>query len=184
VRLNKSQKIPKVIKKRLKDLLSPTPMRIYPKRTPPPIRTSDEVYTPRRIRISKVLAGGTSVNVTAGDILDALTYQAVANQTATARVLEVKAWNYTNSASSSNTITVTPASNMAINSVALGSYTDRGAGGESACVGFTMPRPLTSLITCTKGSTIAVLAVDCEIPNAVIGTVQNVTVDLMVEARF
>jgi len=184
MRSNKSQKIPKVIKKRLKDLLSPTPMRIFPKRTPPPIRTPDEVYTPRRIRISKALAGGVAANITTGDILDALTFQAVTGQTATIRVLEVKGWNATNSSLSSNAITLTPATNMALNNVALGSYTDRGAGGESACVGFVMPRPLTALITCTKGSSIAVLTVDAEIPNTVLSNVNYVDVDMLVEVRF
>jgi len=178
------QKIPKLIKKRFRDLLSPVPLRIYPKRTPPPIRTSDEVYTPRRIRISKSLAGGASVPITAGDILDAATYQAVASQSCTIRVLGVKGWNITNSAISSNAITITPASNTALGNVALGSYTDRGAGGESACVGFTMSRPLTALITCTKGSTVAVLNVDAEIANAVVAAVQYVVIDIEIEVRF
>jgi len=184
MRPNKSQKIPKIIKKRLKDLLSPTPMRIFPKRTPPPIRTPDEVYTPRRIRIGKTLSGGVTTNITTGDILDALTFQAVTNQTATIRVLEARAWNSTNSGSSSNAISLTPASNVALTNVALGSYTDRGAGGESACVGFMLPRPLTALITCTKGSTIAVLAVDAEIPNTTFVNNQYVDVDMLVEVRF
>jgi len=184
MKFGRTQKIPKVIKKRLKDLLSPIPMRIFPKRTPPPIRTPDEVYTPRRIRISKTLSGGTATNVTTGDILDALTFQAVTGQTATIRVLEAKAWNATNSSASSNAVTLTPATNMALNNVALGSYTDRGAGGESACVGFVMPRPLTALITCTKGSSIAVLSVDAEVPNTVLSSNQYVDVDLLVEVRF
>jgi len=178
------QKIPKLIKKRFRDLLSPVPLRVYPKRTPPPIRTPDEVYTPRRIRISKSLAGGVAVSVTAGDILDAATYQAVATQSCTIRVLGVKGWNITNSNNSSNAITITPASNTALNNVALGSYTDRGAGGESACVGFTMSRPLTALITCTKGSTVAVLNVDAEIANAVTSATQYCVIDMDIEVRF
>jgi len=178
------QKIPKLIKKRFRDLLSPVPLRIFPKRTPPPIRTPDEVYTTRRIRISKSLAGGVAVAVTTGDILDAATFQAVTGQSCSVRVLGVKGWNITNSNNSSNAITVAPATNTALNNVALGSYTDRGAGGESACVGFTIARPLTALITCTKGSTVTVLTVDAEIASAVTSATQYVIIDMDVEVRF
>jgi len=172
-------------KQRMKEKVSPIPIRFVPRLAPPPIRDSSEVYLQRRVRLVRSQTTVDPVTFTCSDLARALFHVPASGQTVQVKIVTVMGWNSTNSALSTNFIQLAPSTALATTEVDLGLYSDRGSGGLSAAVGIRFPESLVSFIAASNGSTAPLVTVQTKPPEATaLINPQTLCLDMIVMVRY
>jgi len=171
----------------IKNEINPIPRARSIRSGPRPMRTTQQVWINRKIRIIK--QSTTAVTIASGDIYNALAQFPVTGDSALVRVDGLELWNTTNSTDTTNYVNATLGQALFVgggsgNSSLLGPYEDHGSPTSAAGVGVDIPLSLTSAITVTQGSVLSLITVS-PVPTGLSTTkTQTVVLDLILKVSY
>jgi len=171
----------------IKNEINPIPRARSIRNGPKPMRTTQQVWINRKIRIIK--QSTTAITVASGDIYNALAQFAVAGDSAFVRVDGLELWNTTNATDTTNYVNATLGQSLFTgggsgNGSILGPFEDHGSPTSAAGVGVDIPLTLTSTLTVTQGSVVSLITIS-PVPTGLSTTkTQTVVLDLFLKVSY